>query len=270
MNLQFISDTAVAIAREAGALLREGFAAEKQIAYKSSAVDWLTQFDEAAEALIVQRLRVAFPDHGLVGEEGANHTGVNGLVWYIDPLDGTTNFAHGFPVFCVSMALYDGATPLVGVVYDPMREECFVGVKGGGAVVHTAVATVPLRVSQTDTLVQSLIATGFPYDRHTSPHNNVAQLEQFLIRTHGVRRAGAAALDLTYVAAGRLDGYWEFKLNSWDVAAAIVLVLEAGGTVTGMDGCPLPIAPKMDLVVSNGRIHGQMVELLATIPVPVQ
>jgi len=261
MDLEFVLDTAVTIAREAGALLHEGFGQEKEITAKSSAVDSVTQFDQAAEALIVDRLQAAFPEHVLVGEEGGtmNGEGDGRYTWHIDPLDGTTNFVHGFPVFCVSLALVAEARPLVGVIYDPIRDECFTAVAGQGAYLNGR----QLHVSRADSLIRSLLATGFPYDRHTSDHDNVAQLARFLKRVHGVRRAGSAALDLAYVAAGRLDGYWEYKLNSYDVAAGVLLVQEAGGQVTEMDGRTVQIAPQMALVASNGRIHADMLAVLS-------
>lgn len=262
MDLNYIHDTAVAIAREAGALLLDGFGRDKEIETKSSAVDFVTQYDVAAEQLIARRLRVAFPDHGLVGEEGTAEGDATGLTWIIDPLDGTSNFAHGFPVFCVSLALYDGQRPLVGVVYDPTRDECFTAVAGQGAYLTDAHGTRPLRVSRATELVRSLLATGFPYDVHTSPLDNAAYVARFIKRAFGLRRAGSAALDMAYVAAGRLDGYWEFKVNAWDVAAGIVLVQEAGGTVTLVDGRPLGFARQMHIVASNGLIHELMVDVI--------
>ncbi len=258
MILPQVADTAVAIAREVGALLRDGFGREKEITEKATAVDWVTQYDQQAEALIVSRLRAAYPDHTLVGEEGGTTAGSSPYTWHIDPLDGTTNFAHGFPVFCVSLALVEGARPLVGVIVDPMREECFTAVAGQGAWLNGR----RLHVSQAEILLRSLLATGFPYDRHTSDLDNVAQLTRFLKRAHGIRRAGAAALDMAYVAAGRLDGYWEYKLKSYDVAAGVLLVQEAGGQVTEMDGRPVQIAPEMAVVASNGRIHAEMLAVL--------
>jgi myo-inositol-1(or 4)-monophosphatase len=258
MELRQVANTAVAIATEAGALLREGFGREMEITEKATAVDWVTQYDQQAEMLIVSRLRAAFPDHTLVGEEGGATAGSSAYTWHIDPLDGTTNFAHGFPVFCVSLALVEGTRPLVGVIYDPMRAECFTAVAGQGAWLNGQ----RLHVSRADTLLRSLLGTGFPYDRHTSDLDNVAQLSRFLKRAHGIRRAGAAALDMAYVAAGRLDGYWEYKLKSYDVAAGVLLVQEAGGQVTEMDGRPVQIAREMAVVASNGRIHADMLELL--------
>jgi len=262
MDLNFIHDTAVAVAREAGALLLDGFGRDKEIHTKSSAVDFVTQFDVAAEQLITGRLRTAFPDHGLRGEEGTDEGDVQGLTWHIDPLDGTSNFAHGFPVFCVSLALYDGQRPLVGVVYDPTRDECFSAVVGQGARLTDARGARLLRASRAAELVSSLLATGFPYDVHTSSLDNAAYVARFIKRAFGLRRAGSAALDMAYVAAGRLDGYWEFKVNAWDIAAGILLVQEAGGTVTLIDGRPLGFARQMHVVASNGLIHALMLDVI--------
>lgn len=263
MNLADGLATAVAIAREAGQLLLEGFSQQKNIERKSSAVDWVTQYDTAAEELIFSRLRAEYPNHGFIGEEGTDTKGADGFVWYVDPLDGTNNFAHGFPVFCVSMALYQHGQPLLSVVFDPTRGECFTAVSQQGAYLTSANGLkTQLHVSAETELVSSLLATGFPYDRQTSQENNIRQTAAFLQVSQGIRRAGSAALDIAYVAAGRLDGYWEFKLYSWDAAAAILLVQEAGGTVTLIDGKPFAIAPRLSLVVSNGRIHHQMLTIL--------
>jgi myo-inositol-1(or 4)-monophosphatase len=262
MNLKPILATGIDIAREAGALLRDGLGQGLSIQQKGTAVDWVTQFDEQAEVLIVERLQTAFPDHGLVAEEGSRANGDSPLTWYIDPLDGTTNFAHGMPIFCVSMALYEGDRPLVGIIYDPMRDECFGGASGQGATLTTPGGTTPLRVSQATELIHSLLATGFPYDRHHSDHDNMRQLIAFLKRAQGIRRNGSAALDMANVAAGRLDGYWEFKLNSWDIAAGVLLVQEAGGQVTLVDGSPFVLSAPVSLIASNGRLHPQMLEIL--------
>jgi myo-inositol-1(or 4)-monophosphatase len=263
MNLEDGLATAVAIAREAGQLLLEGFSQQKTIERKSSAVDWVTQYDKAAEALIFSRLRLEYPNHGFIGEEGTDSEGTEGYVWYVDPLDGTNNFAHGFPIFCVSMALYQGEKPLLGVVFDPTRGECFTAVSQQGAFLTTASGRkTQLHVSIETELVSSLLATGFPYDRQTSDVNNVRQVAAFLRMAQGIRRPGSAALDMAYVAAGRLDGYWEFKLYCWDMAAARLIVEEAGGTLTQMDGSPVEMMDKMSLVVSNGHIHDQMLAVL--------
>ncbi len=263
MNLENILNQTIEIAREAGALLRQGYGEKKEISHKSTAVDWVTQYDTAAERIILARLQAAFPDHRIVAEESGQNQKQSEFVWYVDPLDGTTNFAHGFPVFCVSIALYQGATPLVGVVYDPLRDECFSAAHSAGAFLHSNGQTNRLQVSATAELINSLLATGFPYDRHTSEQDNLAQTRAFLKRAQGIRRAGAAALDMAYVAAGRLDGYWEYKLNAWDVAAGVLLVQEAGGQVTEMDGRSLTIAPRLALIASNGRIHPQMLQIIA-------
>jgi myo-inositol-1(or 4)-monophosphatase len=262
MNKEEILRSGMGIAREAGELLRQGFGKGLEIQHKGTAVDWVTQYDEQAEALIVKQLQAAFPDHGLVAEEGSRINGGSNLTWYIDPLDGTTNFAHGLPIFCVSMALYEGDVPLVGIIYDPVRDECFSGIRGMGATLTTPAGSQPLQVSQATALVHSLLATGFPYDRHQSDQDNVRQFTRFLKQAQGIRRNGSAALDMANVAAGRLDGYWEFKLNSWDIAAGVLLVQEAGGLVTLIDGSPFALSSPVSLVGSNGRIHQLMLDTL--------
>lgn len=262
MDPEFTLNAAEAIARDAGALLMDGFGREKEISTKSSAIDFVTQYDLAAEALIIDRLRAIFPGHSLVGEEGTDEAGAQPYTWYIDPLDGTNNFSHGFPVFCVSMALYEGHQPLVAVIYDPTRDECFAAAAGRGAWLITSTGQKRLNVSATDTLTQSLLATGFPYDVHTSPLDNGAYVSRFIKRAFGLRRAGSAALDMAYVAAGRLDGYWEFKVSPWDVAAGVLLVREAGGTVTLIDGTPLVLTSKTHIVADNGLIHEDMLVII--------
>ena len=264
MNNQHFLTTAVAIAHKTGVLLREAVGAAKQIERKSSEIDIVTQYDLAAEELITSSLRAAFPTHGFMAEEGGETANVgSGYVWHIDPIDGTNNFAHNIPFFAVSMALYLDGQPIVGLVYEPLRDECFTAVVHEGAhLLHNGRQT-PLRVTEAGRLVDSILATGFPYDRHTSDLDNMPQLSAFLKQVQGVRRMGSAALDLAYVAAGRLDGYWEFKLNSWDVAAGALLVQEAGGQVTMIDGRPFSLTPKLSLVASNGQIHQAMLTTLA-------
>lgn len=272
MNLNNALKIAVASAEEAGALLRKGIREQKSITHKSSAIDLMTQYDETAESLILEQLQSHFPNHIYLAEEsGISDLSDNGrqspYTWYIDPLDGTNNFAHGFPVFCVSLALYQENRPLVAVIYDPLREECFSAVTGQGAFLTTPDGTERLKASSVRTLLGSLLATGFPYDRHHAKLDNVTQLAAFLKQAQGIRRPGSAALDLAYVAAGRLDGYWEYKLNSWDVAAGMLLVAEAGGKVTGVDGRPPSLAGKVALVASNGLIHEAMLSVLAKVKV---
>lgn len=272
MKTTEIKEIAISIAREAGALLRTGYGQTKSIEAKSSVIDLVTQYDTEAEALIAKRLNEAFANDAILGEEGHESTSANGndRIWLVDPLDGTINFAHGFPAFAVSLALYEADRALVGVVYDPLRDECFHAAAGEGAFLRAGNGEEqPLRVSNSEALVGSLLATGFPYDRHDSMHDNLAQFGAFLKRAQGIRRAGAAALDVAYVAAGRLDGFWEYKLGSWDIAAAVLLVREAGGRTSGMDGAPFQLLPWQHnrLVASNGRIHDEMIELLQGIAV---
>lgn len=267
MNLNTIYPTALAIARDAGALLREGYSASgsahKEIALKSSSMDLVTRYDKAAEDLIVGRLRDAFPDHRLVAEEGSTNRSDSPYLWLIDPLDGTTNFAHGFPVFAVSMALLENGRPCLGIVYDPTRDECFSAIAGQGATLtHADGRTESLQVSSARTLQESLLATGFPYDVQTSDWDNLKEFRAFLKRSRGVRRPGAAALDLASVAAGRIDGYWEYKLSPWDVAAGILLVQEAGGRVTSITNDPVHLEGRLHLIANNGWLHEEMVAVL--------
>jgi len=217
---------AIDAARQAGALLRTYWERGVVAEYKG-AIDLVTEADRASEALILDMLSRHFPDHRFHGEETGENGGHSSHVWLIDPLDGTTNFAHGYPQFSVSIALQiDGQTEL-GVVLDPMRDELFAARRGHSVSLNGR----PIRVSVTLDLAHSLLVTGFPYDRQTSEHNNIREHQAFLMRSQGVLRAGSAALDLAAVASGRLDGYWEFKLNPWDWAAGILLVQEAGGWV---------------------------------------
>lgn len=254
-------ETAKEIALEVGQLLREGQEKGFSLERKSTSIDLVTEYDEKAEELVVSRLTAAFPDHGLVAEEGSSRPcrSAEGFRWYIDPLDGTNNFAHNIPQFSVSIALYREDLPEIGVVYDPMRNELFWARHGEGAYLNDR----KLSVSKASTVEESILASGFPYDRHHSEVDNLAQMGVFLKKCQGFRRFGSCALDLCSVAAGRYDGFWEFKLSSWDVAAGVVIAREAGGTVTRIDGSPLGyLTEKNHLVVSNGKIHKEMLDLL--------
>ena len=242
---------AEAIAREAGELLMGYFARHVKIEYKGE-VDLVTEADRASEALILDRLQARFPRHDVMGEEGTRRETGSEYKWYVDPLDGTTNFAHGFPVFCVSMGLEYKGKVIAGVVYDPTRGEMFSAEKGSGAYLNQR----RIHVSKTSRLPESLVATGFPsHKRHKSP--NIYFYHQITLRTHGVRRAGSAALDLVSVASGRFDAFWEFNLNPWDLAAGVLLVNEAGGQVTGFFGQPFRFEDR-DVVASNGLIHADL------------
>jgi myo-inositol-1(or 4)-monophosphatase len=251
------------IAREAGALLRGYYERGVKTEYKGD-VDLVTEADRASEALIKQRLAEAFPQHGIYGEEGTRERLAGEYRWYVDPLDGTTNFSHGFPAFCVVLGL-ERRTPglagdqdgemVAGVIYDPLRDECFVAERGQGAWLNGR----RIHVSKTKHLAEALTATGFPsHKRHRSP--NVHFYQEFTLRSHGVRRAGSAALDLAYVACGRLDGYWEFKLNPWDTSAGYLLVEEAGGTMTHFDGGKFTLDSR-EVFATNGLIFAEMKEL---------
>jgi myo-inositol-1(or 4)-monophosphatase len=272
---------ASAIAREAGARLREFFAEGVKTEYKGD-VDLVTVADRTSEKLIRERLSDAFPEHGIFGEEGTRERLEAEYRWYVDPLDGTTNFAHGFPHFCVSLGLeqrpaglqpsQDG-TLVAAVLYDPLLDELFTAERGRGALLNGK----PIHVSPTAQLAESLVATGFPSQkRHASP--NIHFYQEFTLRSHGVRRAGSAALDLAYVAAGRMEGFWEFNLNPWDTAAGFLLVEEAGGRITDFSGAKYKLDSR-EVLASNGLIQGELLDLfremfagreLAPIPTPQQ
>jgi len=242
------------IAREAGKLLMGYFAKHVTIEYKGD-VDLVTEADRASEKLIVQRLQARWPEHGIVGEEGTRSATEAEYRWYVDPLDGTTNFAHGYPVFCVSIALvrHDGQLE-VGVLYDPTRDEMFSAERGQAATLNGK----RLQVSKTKALVESLLGTGFPsHKRHKNP--NIHFYHQLTLRSHGVRRAGSAALDLANVASGRYDGFWEFNLNPWDTAAGVLIVQEAGGMVTRFDGTPFRLDSR-EVLASNALIHQELLQ----------
>ena len=237
------------IAREAGALLMEYFVRRVKVEYKGD-VDLVTEADRNSERLILSKVRAIWPTHDIMAEEGGKvvDTGSD-YRWYIDPLDGTTNFAHGFPVFCVSLAIDYKGRRIAGVVYDPTRDELFAAEQGSGAYLND----VPIHVSSINNLGECLLATGFPsHKRHKNP--NIHFYHQITLRSHGLRRAGSAALDLCCVAAGRFDGFWEFNLNPWDTAAGVLIVEEAGGKVTDFSGGAFNIDSK-ETVASNGIVH---------------
>jgi myo-inositol-1(or 4)-monophosphatase len=249
-----------AIAREAGALLLKYFQQKLKIEYKGDA-DLVTAADRASEALIRERISQQFPSHDVLGEEQGLQDRGSEYRWYVDPLDGTTNFAHGYPVFCVSMALEHRAGGnsageghrIAAVVYDPTRDELFSAEKGQGARLNGD----PIHVSQATQLKECLVATGFPsHKRHKNP--NIFFYHQITLRTHGVRRAGSAALDLCDVASGRFDGFWEFNLNPWDTAAGVLIIEEAGGKVTRFDGSPF-LLDSRETLASNGLVHEALV-----------
>lgn len=240
------------IAREAGSLLMEYFHQHVKIEYKGD-VDLVTVADRKSEELILRRIRAEFPSHDVMGEEGSRIETGSDYKWYVDPLDGTTNFAHGFPVFCVSLAVEHKGKRVAGTIYDPTRDELFAAELGSGARLNGD----PMKVSSTARLAECLVATGFPsHKRHKNP--NIYFYHQITLRSHGVRRAGSAALDLCCVAAGRFDGFWEFNLNPWDTAGGVLMVEEAGGRVTDFAGGPFQISSR-ETLASNGVVHEQLI-----------
>ncbi len=249
---------ATEITREAGALIAGLSNQPLEIKYKRRS-DLVTEADRRSEALIVERLRARFPDHAIVAEEGGNHHSSSDYCWYVDPLDGTTNYAHGFPMYCVTMGLAYRGEVVAGVVYDPTRDHLYTAERGVGAFLNGR----QLHVSRTEKLSESLVATGFP-PFATNHDLNIQFYFRFTTRSHGVRRAGSAALDLCSVAAGHFDGFWELKLNPWDKAAGTLLVTEAGGRVSDVRGNPFNLLGE-DVFASNGLVHGEMLEVFAEV-----
>jgi myo-inositol-1(or 4)-monophosphatase len=252
---QFL-DIAVEAARIAGRLQQYRFASFMHVTLKGDK-NLVTEVDQESERLVVDHLLGRFPDHNIVAEEGEYPQGDAPFRWIIDPLDGTTNYAHGFPWFCVSIGLESAGELVAGVIFNPMHDELFTATKGGGAFLNGQ----RLHVSTRAPLQNTLLATGFPYDCASDPTNNFDNFIAFQKAARGIRRAGAAALDLAYVAAGRLDGFWELKLKPWDVAAGVLLVREAGGTVTSFDGTNYDVSNHR-IVASNGLIHEEMTAML--------
>jgi myo-inositol-1(or 4)-monophosphatase len=246
-----------AVAREAGVLLRERLHDRHIIQYKGE-INLVTEVDRLSESLIVGRIRREFPGHDILTEESPETVNGSCFRWIIDPLDGTTNYAHGYPVFCVSIALEVKGVIQLGAVYNPMLDEFFTAEKGSGAFLNGR----RLAVSRTKTLSRSLLATGFPYDIREDRNNNINYFQVMALSAQAVRRAGSAALDLAYIATGRFDGFWELKLAPWDTAAGWLLVEEAGGGVTDLRGDPYHLHSR-SMLASNGLIHAEMARILA-------
>jgi myo-inositol-1(or 4)-monophosphatase len=256
---------AIEIAREAGQILREEFARPAKISYKGDEVDLVTQADKRSEAAIVSRITKLFPDHAIAAEEGGGHesAAISGYRWHVDPLDGTTNFAHGYPCFCVSLALAQHDSLLAAVVYNPIYEELFAAARGQGATLNGN----KIHASKITSLSTSLLCTGFPTNKRTASPN-LRYYGDFTMRSHGVRRDGSAALDLASVAAGRFEAFWEFGLKPWDTAAGVLLIEEADGKVTDFSGQPYRLGGPV-ILASNGLIHNEMravAEKLAAYP----
>jgi len=252
-----ILQIAEAIARQAGAVLMEGYGNVRHIQQKG-VIDLVTEFDKRSEEVIISSIQQKFPDHAILAEESGHNKTISEYQWVIDPLDGTTNFAHGIPVFSVSIGLLRNNSPVVGVAYDPLRNEMFSAELGQGATLNN----YPIHVSSQADLGQAVISTGFPYDLRTNPRNNFAQFVQFQLRTQAVRHLGSAALDCAWTAMGRLDGYWEFGIKPWDIGAGALIVREAGGRVTSVDGDENFLSND-SILVSNNLLHEQMLRVLS-------
>ena len=225
---------------------------------KSNSIDLVTEADRESEAAIIEVIHRAFPTHAILAEESGASAHQSDHRWIIDPLDGTTNFAHGYPQFCVSIAYERRGRVQFGVVFDALKKECFIANRGQGARLNGK----PIRVSSTQNLGAALLGTGFAYDRRERRRFYLCFWEEIMMRVQGVRRTGSAALDLAYVAAGRIDGFWEFGLRAWDVAAGALIIEEARGRVSNMDASELDLAGA-NLLASNGRLHDELVEVIA-------
>ena len=256
MELTAIQAEAERIAREAGALLL-GFVGRPLDIQRKGAIDLVTEADRASEDLIVRELRAAFPESGILAEEGGRQGASAGDLWVVDPLDGTTNFAHGLPIWSVSIALVRDGQPVVGVVLDPSRDECFTAARGHGARLNGE----RIRISECAELERALLVTGFPYDVRTAAANNLDHFAAFMAQARAVRRLGSAAIDLCWVAAGRFDGFWELKLKPWDLAAGALIVEEAGGVVCDFDGGPLDVFG-VEIVAAGAPLVPAILEIL--------
>ncbi len=252
-------ELAIFAAREAGAILREYSAREFEVTNKGR-INLVTEADHASEAHIKKLILDRYPDHQILAEESGAHTAESDYVWIIDPLDGTTNFAHGIPCYAVSIGIELRGEMIAGVIYDPSRDEMYSAERGAGSYLNGTL----ISVSKVTKVEQALLVSGFPYDVREMMNSYLPAWEAFLARAQGVRRLGAAAIDMCYVACGRFDGFWEFGLNPWDTAAGWLLIEEAGGKVTKSDGTPFRNA-EADLLSSNGLIHDEMMEILANV-----
>jgi myo-inositol-1(or 4)-monophosphatase len=245
------------LARQAGEILRAGHGRQHKVEYKG-VINLVTEVDQRSEDYLIRNIRERFPSHSIVAEESGTLSGEASQVWYIDPLDGTVNFSHGLPFFCVSLAYEENGGMHLGVVYDPLLDECFSAERGVGAWLNGE----SIQVSKTNELDKSLLVTGFPYDIRTNPNNNLDHYANFSVRSQAVRRFGSAALELCYVANGRFDGFWEIRLSAWDVAAGGLIAQEAGARVTNLHGEGDYISAPQSIVAANHFIHPQMLSVL--------
>ncbi len=255
-----LRDAAAAFAREAGALVRQGYGTVHAPERKGR-IDLVTEYDRRSEALLLERITARFPGHAVLAEESGTRPGdpvAGGVRWIVDPLDGTTNFAHNYPFFAVSVGVEVDGELAAGAVFDPVRGELFAAAAGHGATLDGT----PIRVSPVATIEDALLVTGFPYDVREHPERHLPQFQAFLVRAQGIRRDGSAALNLCYLAMGRFDGFWEGSLAPWDVAAGALIVREAGGRVTDPAGGPFHLDGRR-ILATNGRLHAAMMEVLA-------
>jgi myo-inositol-1(or 4)-monophosphatase len=257
MDAAGLRDAAIELVRAAGAVLLEGYGG-RHAPERKGRIDLVTEHDRRAEAVLLEGIRRRFPDHAVLAEESGLHASTSAVRWLLDPLDGTTNFAHNYPFFSVSVAAERDGRLVAGAVFDPVRPELFAAAEGRGATLDGA----PIRVSRVARLEDALLVTGFPYDLRERPEAYLPAFQDFLVRAQGVRRDGSAALNLCYLAAGRFDGMWEEDLAPWDMAAGVLIVREAGGTVTRFDGSDFRLDGR-EILASNGRIHGAMREVAA-------
>jgi myo-inositol-1(or 4)-monophosphatase len=244
-------------ARQAGEILLNGIGKNFQIDHKSE-IDLVTEIDRRSEEFLLNSIRARYPNDRIVAEESGIIQGKNGNVWHIDPLDGTINYAHGIPIFAVSLGFVQNGEISLGVVYDPVRDECYTAQRGQGAYLNGE----SLQVSKIEKMIQSLLVTGFPYDIRERRDNNLDHYSNLSLISQGVRRLGSAALDLCYVAAGRIEGFWEVQIQSYDIAAGALIVEEAGGTVTDVRGGQRFLEPPCSVLATNGRIHRLMLDAL--------
>ena len=245
----------------AGKMLLKSFNKPHHITTKTTVTDLVTECDINAQKIILDELTKQFPRHNFIGEENLSKNQSSLYTWYIDPLDGTVSFAHGYPLFSVSIGLKKGNEPILGVVYVPELNELFYAAKGKGAYMNKKLHKKRIHVSTTAQLQQSLVASGFPYHKHINPDNNITEFCKVIVKIQGFRRSGSAAFDLCSVACGRLDGYWELFLKPWDYVTSAVIVEEAGGVVTNTDGTPLDYNGSR-IVATNGKIHKQLLQAL--------
>lgn len=248
-------------AHHAGEILRKGSREGFQVEHKG-VIDLVTNIDHLSEEYLLSQIRSSHPEHRIVTEESGIFEGSQQGCWYIDPLDGTVNFTHGIPFYSISLAYSEHNEILLGVVYDPLRDECFSAEKGKGAWLNG----IPIRVSTIDQLINSMLVTGFPYDKGVATEDNFGNFLHLNKKSQGVRRFGSAALDLCYIGAGRMEAYWELKMSPWDIAAGTLIVQEAGGVVTGLDGSPNFFKPPYSVIAANPAIHPLILEELGKVP----